>query len=60
MTENEYLIATNRVKVSAARTILFDVLPGGDYGITDDELASLLKPLCRIEKRLFDLTKIKD
>lgn len=58
MTEQEYLIATNRVKITTAKTILFDILAGDDWGVSDKELAELLDKIRLIEKRLFDLTEI--
>ncbi len=59
MTEYEYIKATNRVKVSAALTILRDVLAGDDCGITDDELKSIVKPLRDIETKLFSSFEIQ-
>lgn len=61
MTETEYVIATNRVKISAALTLLRDVLPTcdvDDLGINDKELKDLTIELRKIEKRMFDLTKV--
>ena len=53
MTENDYIKATNRTKVSAALTILQDVLAGDDWGITKSELSNIVEPLQHCEKRLF-------
>lgn len=61
MTETDYVIATNRAKISAALTILRDVLPTcdvDDFGITDKELKDLTKKLYEVELRMFSLTKI--
>lgn len=46
MTENEYIKATNRAKISLALHAVRDVLGGSDYGISEqdaDELVSLLR-----------------
>ena len=55
MTESEYIIATNRVKVSASITILRDVLPGDgeEYGIMKDDLAEIIEKLSSAERKLF-------
>ena len=53
MKETEYLRATNRVKVSMALTILRDVLPGDDYGITRMDLSEITSRLSRVEEALF-------
>lgn len=60
MTEIEYLRATNRVKVSMAREILRDVLPGDDYGITDDELVEIQRLLSQAEDKLFASYKLEE
>lgn len=64
MKESQYIIATNRVKVSAALTILRDVLGGTPedvktYGISDDEVKSICKKLIIIEDRLFSMLDIE-
>ena len=46
MTENEYVLHANRVRLSTALTILGNVMPGEDYGISDEKLAEITKPLC--------------
>lgn len=59
MTEKQYIVATNRVKVSMALMILRDVLPGDDYGITTNEINQIRKPLTLIEARMFGATEIE-
>jgi len=59
MTEQEYLIATNRVKVSLALNVLGDVRPGDDLGITQDELSEITKRLCVAIDKLFSMIEIK-
>lgn len=56
--ENEYIIITNRVKVSAALTILRDVLSGDDYGITDKQLSEITTNLRTTEEKLFSLIEL--
>jgi len=56
--ENEYIIITNRVKVSAALTILHDVLTGDDYGITYEQLSEITINLRSAEEKLFSLIEL--
>lgn len=58
MTEQDYLKATNRVKVSAALVILRDVLPGEIYGISAQELCEITSRLKRAEEQLFSSYEI--
>ena len=60
MKESEYIKATNRVKISAALTLLRDVLTGEDYGISKDDLAKATAPLCEAEEKLFSMIEIQD
>jgi hypothetical protein len=62
MKESEYIKATNRVKISLALTILRDVLPSEDdeYGITDNELAAIRRPLAQAEEKLFSLIETEE
>lgn len=53
MTEEEYIIATNRVKISTALTIIRDVLPGENYGISDNAINNLIIQLRFYENELF-------
>lgn len=49
MTEFEYVVATNLAKVRAAKTILTDMLPGDDCGVSEDVLAAAITALREIE-----------
>ena len=60
MEEAEYIKATNRVKVSMALTIMRDVLPGEDWGITPDELSEITRRLRSSEEKLFSLIEITE
>lgn len=62
MNEIDYIKATNRVKVSAALTILRDVLPSKDdtWGITGAALSDITHLLREAEEKLFSLVEIKD
>ena len=53
MTENEYLCATNRVKVSAALVIMRDVLPGPGWGISEQDHQKIIGLLRDAEINLF-------
>ena len=58
MSEQQYIIATNRVKVSIALTILRDVLECEDCGVAEDEFSEIKSRLRKIEEKLFSLVKI--
>lgn len=60
MTENDYIKATNRVKVSMALQILRDVLPGNDWGISEYELAEITSRLYEAQEKLFASYKISE
>ena len=53
MTESEYITVANRVKVSAALTIMRDVLAGDDWGISDQCLAEIVSGLDKANDALF-------
>ncbi len=60
MTEAEYIKATNRAKVSMALTIMRDVLPDDEYGITPSELSEIKSRLRKAEEKLFSLVEIEE
>ena len=57
MTEKEYVIAANRVRVSNALQILRDVMTGSEYGISSRKLAEITQKLAKAETTLFALYK---
>lgn len=54
MNEVEYIKLSNRVRISAALTILSEVVPGADYGIKGVKLISATRQLREIESTLFE------
>jgi len=60
MTETQYIIATNRAKVSMALAVLRDVSPGDDYGITDAKLKEIISRLSQAQNKLFALYACKE
>ena len=58
MKEKEYIIATNRVKITSAINSLRDVLPGDDYGIPYDDFSLTVGKLRQIEDRLFTMVDV--
>lgn len=58
MTEDDYLKATNRVKISMALNIMRDVLPDDAYGINHNETMVIIKALILAEKKLFASYKL--
>ncbi len=53
MTEQDYIKATNRVKISAALVICRDVLGGDEYGISEQEMQEIKCLLSNAEAKLF-------
>lgn len=57
MTENEYIKATNRVKISAALALVRDCLASDviedDWGIAEKELNAIVERLRAAEVKLF-------
>lgn len=60
MKENEYIKATNRVKISAALTILRDVLPGAEYGISTYEITEIKIRVRAAEDKLFSSYELQE
>lgn len=60
MRETDYIVATNRVKVSMAIHALRDTLAGDSYGIEDSEKTDVLNKLYSLEERLFALVKTSE
>ena len=58
MKEQDYIIVTNRVKISSAISLLGDVSVGQDYKIDQDDFRKILKTLREIETRLFYETSL--
>lgn len=57
MTEQEYMILTNKVKVDNAISILNNLVPEKEYGIDSNELALALNSLDNIQMSLRKLLK---
>lgn len=60
MNESEYIKATNRVKVTMAITILRDVLPGKNYGISHSEKTEITKRLSMAQEKLFSSYSLEE
>jgi hypothetical protein len=60
MTEAEYLRATNRVKISMAKNIVKDIVPGAEYGITDGAVNAIIGTLSHHEAELFSSYSLAD
>lgn len=50
--EEDYCLITNRVKISIAKQVLVDILPGFDGVIKPEELKEMIKNLSMLEQRL--------
>ena len=55
MNEKEYLIATNRAKISMALGIMRDVLGGENFGISEKEVRAITRLLADAEGKLFKI-----
>lgn len=53
MTETEHIKATNRVRVSAALTIMRNILPGEEYGIDEEKYNEIVKLMRAAEVELY-------
>lgn len=60
MTEKEYALLSNRVRVSAALASLREVTPGDEFGITDAEHMEIMSRLRKVEMRIFDIPLISE
>ena len=62
MNEQQYINATNRVKISMAITILRDVhaIGGADCGIDRAKFIAIEVELRRMEQKLFSIVEIKE
>ena len=58
MTEQEYTIVTNRVKITNAKNIIADCTAGDDFGISTGQRRALLDILYTIEARLFKKVEV--
>jgi hypothetical protein len=54
MTENEYIVITNKLKASMAISVLADVLPGNEYGVDLKNFRNIMAQLKSIESKLID------
>ena len=57
MTEDEYIIITNRVKITNAKNVISDLYTGDDYGVSPGQKLKLTEILFTIEERLFKKTE---
>lgn len=62
MTEEEYILVTNRVKLDRVYVELFGIITGdGDdeYGISGDELRQAMRIVIKAQGKLSELIKVK-
>ena len=52
MTEDQYILITNKTKLTAAIGILRDVLPGDGWGIEGYEMVKIMRTLKVLEERM--------
>jgi hypothetical protein len=55
MTENEYIIVSNRVKISIAKQAIGDILPGDECGISHKKRTDLIKTITNLEEKMFKI-----
>lgn len=59
MTENEYIKAVNRAKISATISILRDLTTGSGCGVSEHEVSHIVAQLSDIEEEIFSFLNIK-
>lgn len=59
MTEEDYIKATNRVKISAALNLVRDCVGGDEYGVSELAISELEQKLVDIERDLFSSYSIE-
>jgi len=57
MTEQEYIVVTNRIRVTSAKNAISGCIAGDDSGISKGQQRALLDILHTIEERLFKKTE---
>lgn len=60
MKETDYIVATNRVKISTAKSVICDTFPGDNYGISKAQRKKLLEILYALEDKLFDMIETEE
>ena len=55
MKENEYILLTNRILLAKARNLLYGVLAGEEYGISERELCTIKEILKKVVNRLWEI-----
>ncbi len=59
MTEKQYILVSNRVRINTAITALREVISDEEYGITDEVLNGLIRTLREREARLFSMIMLE-
>lgn len=59
MKEEDYVLVTNKTKISSARKILSDVLPGDEYGIDEKEFRRVVSFLYSTEEKLLQACDLR-
>ena len=60
MKEADYIVATNRVKITTAKNMIADVISGDEFGVTKGQRKALLDILYTIEDRLFGMIETEE
>ena len=55
MTEAEYILVTNRVKISLAKEAMMHTMAGDDYGLTVGQRTKVLSILTNSEDKIFKM-----
>lgn len=53
MNENDYIKATNKVKISLALNIMREILDCDDCGISDDDYEKIISLLVEAENKIY-------
>ncbi len=60
MKEREWMIVRNHGCIRHALSILIDVIPGVEYGVTKDELHAITMPLAELQERYYGKLEVED
>lgn len=55
MTETEYILVTNRAKISTAKYVVMLTTAGDEYGLTEGQRTKLVSILNNAEDRMFKM-----
>ena len=58
MTENEYIIVSNKTNITTAIAIMRDVMEGKEYGVDSEQHHLIMRSLVGMQQKLFSLCAV--